>query len=107
MPKSTQLNIVVTGRFQFQNKKPLYSVEFFNAKLRGTEHSDAEVIGRYKAKDVVRSTAGSTAIKKKKEVITMCEYKDVLGTAVAQWLRRCATNRKVAGSIPVVIGIFH
>jgi len=32
----------------------------------------------------------------------------VLGTAVAQWLRRCATNRKVAGSIPAgVNGIFH
>jgi len=31
-----------------------------------------------------------------------------LGTAVAQWLRCYATNRKVAGSIPVgVIGIFH
>ena len=31
-----------------------------------------------------------------------------LGTAVAQWLRRCATNRKVAGSIPNgVNGIFH
>jgi len=30
------------------------------------------------------------------------------GTAVAQWLRCCATNRKVAGSIPDgVIGIFH
>jgi len=30
------------------------------------------------------------------------------GTAVAQWLRGCATNRKVAGSIPDgVIGIFH
>ena len=30
------------------------------------------------------------------------------GTAVAQWLRRCATNRKVADSIPGgVIGIFH
>ena len=30
------------------------------------------------------------------------------GTAVAQWLKRCATNRKVAGSIPDgVIGIFH
>jgi hypothetical protein len=27
---------------------------------------------------------------------------------VAQWLRHCATNRKVAGSIPDgVIGIFH
>jgi len=31
-----------------------------------------------------------------------------VGTTVAQWLRRCATNRKVAGSIPDgVIGIFH
>ena len=30
------------------------------------------------------------------------------GTAVAQWLRHCATNRKVAGSIPAgVTGIFH
>ena len=29
-------------------------------------------------------------------------------TAVAQWLRCCATNRKVADSIPDgVIGIFH
>jgi len=31
-----------------------------------------------------------------------------LGTAVAQCLRRCATNRKGAGSIPDgVTGIFH
>jgi len=31
-----------------------------------------------------------------------------LRTALAQWLRRCATNRKVAGSIPDgVTGIFH
>jgi hypothetical protein len=30
------------------------------------------------------------------------------GTAVAELLRYCATNRKVAGSIPDgVIGIFH
>ena len=29
-------------------------------------------------------------------------------TAVARWLRRCTTNRKVAGSIPDgVTGIFH
>jgi len=29
------------------------------------------------------------------------------GTAVAQWIRYCATNRKVAGSIPAgVSGIF-
>jgi hypothetical protein len=32
----------------------------------------------------------------------------VNGTAMAQWLRYCATNRKVAGSIPGgVIGMFH
>ena len=32
----------------------------------------------------------------------------VRGTAVAQWLRCCATNRKVVGSIPAgVTGIFH
>ena len=31
-----------------------------------------------------------------------------VGTALAQWLRCCATNKKVAGSIPDgVIGIFH
>jgi len=41
--------IIITGRFKFQNKKPLYSVEFFNAELSGTEHSEAEVIGRYTA----------------------------------------------------------
>jgi len=30
------------------------------------------------------------------------------GTAVAQWLRCCATNRKVSGSNPAgIIGIFH
>jgi hypothetical protein len=30
------------------------------------------------------------------------------GTAVAQWLKCCATNRKIAGSIPAdVIGIFY
>jgi hypothetical protein len=35
-------------------------------------------------------------------------YLTLPGTAVAQWLRYCATNRKVAGSIPDgVIGIFH
>jgi len=32
----------------------------------------------------------------------------LVGTGVAQWLRCCPTNRKVAGSIPDgVIGIFY
>ena len=29
-----------------------------------------------------------------------------MGTAVAQWLRCCATNRKVAGSIPAGVNGF-
>ena len=38
----------------------------------------------------------------------LINYVYIGGTAVAQWLRCCATNRKVAGSIPDgVIGIFH
>jgi len=42
----------------------------------------------------------------------MCCFSTVIemkrGTAVAQWLRCCATNRKVAGSIPAggVSGFF-
>jgi len=36
------------------------------------------------------------------------QYNIKWGTAVAQWLRCCATNRKIAGSIPDgVIGMFH
>ena len=35
-------------------------------------------------------------------------YTSLMSNAVAHWLRRCATNRKVAGSIPAgAIGIFH
>ena len=35
-------------------------------------------------------------------------FRKTVGTAMAQWLRCCATNRKVAGSIPDgVIGIFR
>ena len=38
----------------------------------------------------------------------LTDYFNNWGTAVAQWLRCCATNRKVAGSIPDgVTGIFH
>ena len=37
------------------------------------------------------------------EIVKVVVY---MGTAVAQWLRCCATNRKVAGSIPAVSGFF-
>ena len=43
--------------------------------------------------------------------VPLLKFEDICnkyqGTALAQWLRCCATNGKVAGSIPVgVIGIF-
>ena len=34
-------------------------------------------------------------------------YLILMGTAVAEWLRYCATNRKVAGSIPAEILYWH
>jgi len=38
--------------------------------------------------------------------IKFCTIFVTLGAAIAQWLRCCATNRRVAGSIPAgVIGI--
>ena len=39
------------------------------------------------------------------KIHSLLEYS---GTAVAQWLRHCTKNRKVAGSIPAgVVRIFH
>ena len=35
-----------------------------------------------------------------------CEVLVEAGTAVAQWLRCCATNREVAGSIPATVSGF-
>ena len=38
----------------------------------------------------------------------LLNHLNIMGTAVAQWLTCCATNQKVAGSIPDgVIAIFH
>ena len=43
-----------------------------------------------------------------REVYIICTQCHILsGTAVAQWLKYCATNRKVAGSIPAGVMIFH
>ena len=39
-------------------------------------------------------------------LIISCRYKQTWGTAVAQWLRCCATNQKVAGSIPAGVSGF-
>ena len=42
-----------------------------------------------------------------REMVILKRILNKQGTAVAQWLRCCATNRKVAGSIPAgVIGFF-
>ena len=38
--------------------------------------------------------------------VILAKHSTELGTAVAQWLRCCATNRKVAGSIPAGVSWF-
>ena len=38
--------------------------------------------------------------------VNSARYIETMGTAVAQWLRCCATNRKVAGSIPAGVSGF-
>ena len=48
------------------------------------------------------------AVQEAKNFSNKVRHTVAVGTAVAQWLRCCATNRKVAGSIPDgVIAIFH
>jgi len=45
---------------------------------------------------------------KEENAVIFRQYFVNTGSAVAQWLRYCATNRKVTGSIPDgVIEIFH
>ena len=40
--------------------------------------------------------------------VVRCNDAPVYGSVISQWLRCCATNRKVAASIPAgVIGIFQ
>jgi len=42
------------------------------------------------------------------KVLLVYNFQAYMWHAVAQWLKCCAANRKVAGSIPDgVIGIFH
>jgi len=59
-----------------------------------------------KQNDVWNSTNNYLILIHKKYIIQL--YLILLGTAVTQWLMYCATNRKVAGSIPAgIIRIFH
>ena len=40
------------------------------------------------------------------KLLFLKSFPSVMGTAVAQWLTCCATNRKVAGSIPAGVSGF-
>ena len=46
------------------------------------------------------------AVVTKSGILNFLEPSGPLGTAIAQWLRCCATNRKVAGSIPAGVSGF-
>jgi hypothetical protein len=54
------------------------------------------------------NTGGRSATFAKKSASFSQSLSGMVGHAVAQWLRHCATNHLVAGSIPDgVTGIFH
>ena len=60
----------------------------------------------YNEKGTFKNSLSSSPYKRGN--VNLSLYPHPTGTAVAQWLRCCATNWKVAGSIPDgVIGIFH
>jgi hypothetical protein len=71
-----------------------------------TDVSAQHIVPIFKGKQAKESKS-SRAIPIKMGVIH-CPCYQTTGTEVAQWLRHCATNRKVPRSIPDgVIGIFH
>ena len=64
-------------------------------------------VNNERMQEVIRTTRGQLEFRHENGELSLVQV-DIAGTAVAQWLRCCATNRKVAGSIPGgVIGIFH
>ena len=70
--------------------------------------SDITVLQIYRAvnNDYIKDTLNTSSSISVRDIYQPCCGKG--GTAVAQWLRFCATNRKVAGSIPdCFIGISH
>jgi len=56
--------------------------------------------------DIEMTTLNATSARKKYSAINFIHIIHKVGTAVVQWLRCCATNRKVAGSIPACVNEF-
>ena len=78
--------------------------------MRKASHIDFVSVFQINEDQALRGSYKPTCLKIKISFKRGPEYNDlqnICGTAVAQWLRCCATNRKVAGSIPAgVIGFF-
>ena len=75
--------------------------------------SDCDLCGRPQESIVLKNKrltfpCMNVSLNDKLKWTIFCVVSQCVGAAVAQWLRCCATNRKVAGSIPDgVTGIFH
>ena len=93
------------------NMKFCLDVDKFTSNLN-TWHRPGTVIATVKVmklqeNDLKRFSVNLKMSQFQEKMIYILNCKNT-GTAVAQWLRCCATNRKVAGSFPAgVIGIFH
>ena len=98
---------IMFDRFQFRSSKQMFmhlSVTSIEKLLRKKFHCVNCVSGEFVRKHY---TIRHSVTEEQFHVfltLVLTEW----GTAVAQWLRCCVKNRKVAGSIPAgVTGIFH
>jgi len=75
--------------------------------LPATTWSSTKIVIRISNWNAAGQCASKQRLSWTRSWLFWCGYMSVGGKAVAQWLRCCATNRKVAGSIPAgVTGIF-
>jgi hypothetical protein len=84
------------------------------SKIRIVDYQEYDVCGQllYRNNEdnygTTRHETGKNVIYIQNLMNNCCKQNSSEGTAVAQWLRYCATNWKIAASIPGgVIGIFH
>ena len=96
-----------TSRFCFKLGTPSFEQSFFNTKFcelvsRPSNPTDIEITFQAAVKHTKKHRLNVQKIQSQNYLV----HCNTTTTTVAQWLRCCATNRKVAGSIPAGVSGF-
>jgi hypothetical protein len=98
------------SRYQHEDNETLFTFRFkdFGAMINNSPHmsSAGQVSSRHKPICVLLTEPYHSRLPLYVRANFSWATLKMVGTAVAQWLRCCATNRKVAGSIPASISGF-